>query len=44
MAVFVDSGILLRAIHRTDPFYPEVRAAARELVKQNTPLFTGSST
>lgn len=41
MAVFVDSGILLRAIHRTDPFYTDVRAAARELFKRDMPLFTG---
>ncbi len=41
MAVFVDSGILLRAIHRADPHYAEVRAAARELISRKTALFTG---
>lgn len=41
MAVFVDTGILLRSVHRTDPFYPEVRSAIRKLIEQNTPVFTG---
>ena len=41
MPVFVDSGILLRAMHRTDPFYPAVRSAIRLLVSQRTPVFTG---
>ena len=41
MAVFVDSGILLRALHRSGPFYPEVRSAIRALIGQGTPVFTG---
>ena len=41
MAVFLDSGILLRAIHRSDPFFSEVRGAIRELFRRQTPLFTG---
>ena len=41
MPVFVDSGILLRALHRSDPFYPEVRSAIRALIGQRTPIFTG---
>jgi len=41
MAVFVDSGILLRVMHRGDPFYAEVRGAVRRLLRANTPLFTG---
>ena len=41
MAVFVDSGILLRAMHRGDPFYAEVRGAVRQLLSDKTPVFTG---
>lgn len=41
MTVFLDSGILLRAVHRADPHYAEVRAAVRLLVKRNEPVFTG---
>lgn len=41
MAVFIDSGILLRAVHRRDPLYAEVRAAVRHLFKQNLRIFTG---
>lgn len=41
MAVFVDTGILLRALHRSDPFYAEVRSAIRALIGQRTPIFTG---
>jgi len=41
MAIFVDSGILLRAMHRADPFYPEVRNATRVLLNDRTPIFTG---
>lgn len=41
MPVFVDSGILLRALHRSDPFYAEVRSAIRSLISQSTPIFTG---
>jgi len=29
MAVFVDTGIRLRAMHRGDPFYADVRVRAR---------------
>lgn len=41
MPVFVDSGILLRAVHRTDPNYAEVRGAIRLLLKSADPIFTG---
>jgi predicted nucleic acid-binding protein len=41
MAVFIDSGILLRAMHRTDPYYGEVRGAVRLLLSGKTPIFTG---
>jgi len=41
MPVFVDSGILLRALHRSDPFYAEVRSTIRGLISQRTPIFTG---
>lgn len=41
MAFFLDSGILLRAVHRSDPRYTEVRSAVRGLLKHNTPIFTG---
>jgi predicted nucleic acid-binding protein len=41
MSVFVDTGILLRAVHRGDPQYPQIRAAIRSLVKQATPILTG---
>ncbi len=41
MPFFLDSGILLRAVHRNDPFYGEVRAAIGQLLRQKTPLFTG---
>ena len=41
MPVFVDTGLLLRALHRADPFYPEVRSAIRTLISQRTPIFTG---
>ena len=41
MAVFVDSGILLRVVHRVDPLYAEVRASIRFLVQQESPIFTG---
>ena len=41
MPVFVDTGILLRAVHRSDPVYPDVRSAIRVLVGQKTPVFTG---
>lgn len=41
MAVFVDSGILLRALHHSDPFYPAVRKVIRALINQRTPIFTG---
>ena len=41
MPVFVDSGVLLRALHRSDPFYADVRSAIRTLISQRTPIFTG---
>jgi len=41
MPVFVDSGILLRAVHCTDPHYAEVRGAIRLLLKREEPIFTG---
>ncbi len=41
MPVFVDSGILLRALHQTDPQYAEVRGAIRLLLKKGEPIFTG---
>jgi len=41
MPVFVDSGILLRAVHRADSHYAEVRAAIRLLLKRGDPVFTG---
>jgi len=41
MAVFVDSGIPLRAVHRCDPSYPDVRGAVRLLINEGMPLFTG---
>lgn len=41
MAVFVDTGILLRALHRGDPFYSEVRGAVRHLLDEKTAVFTG---
>jgi len=41
MAVFVDSGILLRAVHRTDPRYREVRGALSLLLKGRESLYTG---
>jgi len=41
MPVFVDSGILLRAVHRTDPHYAEVRGAIRLLLKRAEPILTG---
>lgn len=41
MAVFVDSGILLRALHRADPFYADVRASIRVLLIEKTAIFTG---
>src|SRR5579859_3869080 len=31
MLVLIDSGILLRLLHRTDPLHPSVRAAVRAL-------------
>jgi len=40
-AIFVDSGILLRAVHRGDPLYPEVRGAIRALINRKTSIFTG---
>jgi len=41
MAIFLDSGILLRAVHRSDPQYSEVRSSIVLLIGQGTPLFTG---
>jgi predicted nucleic acid-binding protein len=41
MPVFVDSGILLRAVHHADPLYSEVRSAIRSVLKDRPPLFTG---
>jgi len=41
MACFLDSGVLLRTVHRSDPRYVEVRAAVREVLRQKTPLLTG---
>lgn len=41
MPVFIDSGILLRALHRKDPFYADVRAAILRLLGQRAPIFTG---
>jgi predicted nucleic acid-binding protein len=41
MAVFVDSGILLRAVHRTDSKHAEVREAIRTLLRQADAIFTG---
>ena len=41
MAVFVDSGILLRSMHRTDPFYGDVRGAIKFLLTTRKTLFTG---
>lgn len=41
MAVLVDSGILLRAMHRADPFYAEVRGAVRQLLLDRTAIFAG---
>lgn len=41
MAVFVDTGVLLRATHRSDPTYSEIRGALRVLYQQGTPVFTG---
>lgn len=41
MAYFLDSGILLRAVHRGDPRYPEVRAAVRGLLGRKIPVLTG---
>jgi len=41
MAVFIDSGILLRAVHRSDPRYLEVRKSIAHLASHDTPLFTG---
>lgn len=41
MPVFVDSGILLRAVHRADPLYPEVRSAIRSVLRDRPPLLTG---
>ncbi|MEK6677048.1 MAG: PIN domain nuclease [Planctomycetota bacterium] len=41
MSAFIDTGILLRAVHHADPFYPEVRAAVRQLISTRIPIFTG---
>lgn len=41
MAIFLDSGILLRAVHRSDPQYSEVRGSIAQLIAQGTSLFTG---
>ena len=41
MPVFVDSGILLRAVHRTDTHYAEFRGAIHLLLKKTEPIFTG---
>jgi len=41
MAVFVDSGILLRALHRGDPNYPDVRNTFRSLLTKRETIFAG---
>lgn len=41
MSVFLDSGILLRVLHRADPRHFEVRKAIVQLVSQGSTLFTG---
>lgn len=41
MPMFVDSGVLLRAVHRSDPYYLEVRGAIRLLLRTAEPVFTG---
>lgn len=41
MPVFLDTGVLLRAVHRADPFYHDVRLAVRSLIQDDSPLLTG---
>jgi predicted nucleic acid-binding protein len=40
MIVLADSGILLRLVHRTDPFHQDVRTAVRTLKQRGDELVT----